>query len=223
MKRVVTGIIGVLSCCITLYAQNSDDVTGNYSDISKRQLQVSPVMSVSELNPLDLLPRTVLPFSYEHNAHAYFKLRKPLRLKHFHLSTFNSRLINWGVTDINNVGIGILWQGTSKISMEWSNFISRQYGYNLNSTCLSFGTKMNLNYHFNNKLRLSLWGQYLINQNTDPFIKLDNSQPKNGIGLILEYSPNINTKYSIGVSEQDIFINSRNSFIQVEGKAGFKF
>lgn len=82
---------------------------------------------------------------------------------------------------------------------------------------------MNFNYQLSNKLKLSLWGQYLINQNTDPFMRLDNNQPRNGIGLKLEYNPNINTKYSIDISKQKDFINSQKSLIQIEGKAGFKF
>lgn len=85
------------------------------------------------------------------------------------------------------------------------------------------GARMNLNYHFNSNLKMSLWSQYLFNQNNDPFVRAINDQPKNGVGLRLEFNPNINTKFSIDISNQEYFINSNKSAIQLEGKAGFKF
>lgn len=76
---------------------------------------------------------------------------------------------------------------------------------------------------FNSKLQLSVWGQYLLNYNNDPFVRASNSQPKNGIGIRLEYNPNMNTKISLDISKQEDFINSKKSAIQLEGKARIKF
>ena len=225
MRKIIVNIIGGLSCYITLFGQNVDNITGNYSHDHKSQLQMLQIMPIAELNcayPTIILPTTILS-TYENIPYVNWELKDEFRFKKIYLSIFSTRMINRGVADINNVGMGLFWQSTSKISIGWSAFISKQYGYNLNSIDLSLGLKMNINYHFNNKLNLSLWGQYLINQNADPFIRLDNNQPKNEIGLRLEYSPNINTRYSIGVSQKKSLIDSQKSLIQVEGKAGFKF
>lgn len=227
MRRIILNTICALLCSIVSYSQNSDNVT-NYSYENKDQLQVHKIIPISELSQLErldpncFLPTVILPFSNE-NTHFYWIPKEKFRLKHFYLSTFNARMINWGITDINNVGMGGLWQSSSKVSVEWSAFISKQYGYTLNSVHLSPGLKMNFNYRFNNKLKLSLWGQYLLNRSTDPFTRADNNQSQNGVGLRLEYNPNLNTTYSIDISKQKKNISPQNSFIQVEGKAGFKF
>ena len=227
MRRIILNTIGALLYSIVSYPQNNDNVT-NYFYENKNQLQVHKFIPVSELNqlgklgPNSVLPTVISPFSYE-NTHFYWIPEEMFRLKHFYLSTFNARIINWGIADINNVGMWGLWQSSSKVSVEWSAFISKQYNYTLNSVHLSPGLKMNLNYSFNNKLKLSLWGQYLLNRSTDPFTRADNNQSQNGVGLRLEYNPNVNTTYSIDISKQENFISPQNSFIQVEGKAGFKF
>lgn len=184
--------------------------------------QFMPVLEPNSLYSINLLPTSVL-LSYQNNTYIDFRLRGSSLLKCFYLSIFDTRSISWGIADINNIGVGLLWQSSAKASIEGSSFISKQYGYNLNSMHLSLGLKLNFNYLLSNKLKLSLWGQYLINQNTDPFIRLDHIQPKSGVGLKLEYNPNINTKYSIDISKQMDFINSQKSSIQIEGKAGFKF
>lgn len=202
--------------------QNADNVTSNYSFESKSLLlspQLIPVSEFNRLSPDAMLPTIVLP-AYENNLIAGFQLKNQFR--RFSLSTFTARTINWGIADIHNAGVGLRWQSTPKTSIEWNSFVSKQYSYNLNSVYVSLGTSINLNYYFSDKLQLSAWGQYLINRNRDPFIGLDYNQPKNGVGLRLEYNPNINTKYSIGISAQEDFY-SPEPFIQVEGKAGFKF
>lgn len=225
MRKFIISIIGALLCSITLFSQNSDNAIGNNSYEKKKQLQVPqfmPVLEPNQLYPISLLATSIL-LSYQNNAYIDFKLKNSSQLKHLYLSLFNTRSISWGIADINNVGVGLLWQSSSKASIEGGTFISKQYGYNLNSRHLSLGLKLNFNYQLSNKLKLSLWGQYLIKQNTDPFMKLENNQPRNGVGLRLEYNPNINTKYSIDISKQKDFINSQKSLIQIEGKAGFKF
>lgn len=225
MRKFIISIIGALLCSITLFSQNSDNTIGNNSCEHKDQLQVSQFMPVLEPNSpysINLLPMSVLP-SYQNNAYIDFRLRNSSQLKRFYLSIFDTRSISWGIADINNVGVGLLWQSSTKASIEGSSFISKQYGYNLNSMHLSLVLKLDFSYQLSNKLKLSLWGQFLINQNTDPFIRLDHIQPRNGVGLKLEYNPNINTKYSIDISKQKDFINSQKSSIQIEGKAGFKF
>lgn len=135
----------------------------------------------------------VLPFSYEYNPR------------------------------INSVNMGLFWKSSPKVSMEWNTFLFKQNGYSFNSVRLSPGLKMNINYCLTNKLKLSLWGQYLLNRSTDPFTRAGNNQPQNGVGLRLEYSPTPNSTYILDVSKQQNRIDTQDFFIQVEGKAAFKF
>lgn len=130
--------------------------------------------------------------------------------------------IKGGLMDMNNIGATLLWNRSSKTSLEGGAFILQQYGYTLNSKYTGVGLKMKFNYHFNSKYNLSLWGQYLLNRNNDPFIRIIDNQSKDGIGLSLEYNPNANVKLSIDVSTYDFYSPKKISF-QVEGKASFKF
>lgn len=130
--------------------------------------------------------------------------------------------IKGGLMDMNNIGATLLWKRSSKTSLEGGAFILQQYGYTLNSKYTGVGLKMKFNYHFNSKYNLSLWGQYLLNRNNDPFIRIIDNQSKDGIGLSLEYNPNANVKLSIDVSTYDFYSPKKISF-QVEGKASFKF
>ena len=69
----------------------------------------------------------------------------------------------------------------------------------------------------------TLWGQYLLNRNKDPFIKSLDTQPKTGVGIRLEYNPNHNTKFSIDAGFRENSFDSSKLNYSVEGKAAIKF
>ena len=229
MKRAIISFIIIIWCHTALLAQNSDNVTTNNSHTNKSSLPEQPFIDITTsmhqelLYPTIAFPGDILPISNRNNTIIEFDFNNSFRFRRFSLSPYNMRMINHRITDINNVGATLLWKSTSKISIDWSVFVSQQYGYTLNSVYTGLGSKMNLNYHFNSKLQLSVWGQYLLNYNNDPFVRASNSQPKNGIGIRLEYNPNMNTKISLDISKQEDLINSKKSAIQLEGKARIKF
>lgn len=220
-------MIGVMTCSVAAFAQkeSNDNTKYPYADKSSSPkalfLETSPLRYPDVLYPFNALPgsKTLLPYR---NIPIHYELRDSIKLNPFYLSPYSIRTIKGGMMDINNIGTTLLWKSSSKTSMEGSAFILQQYGYMLNSKYRAAGLKMKFNYYFNSKYNLSLWGQYLLNRNNDPFIRAIDNQSQNGIGLTLEYNPNANIKLSIDVSTQN-FYSPKKISLQVEGKASFKF
>lgn len=228
MKRIILSVLGILLCFTQSLAQREGLLTPSYSDETSRSLAKPSFSEVSLLDqwnalPIHLLPGCIPFFSYRSTSLINYEMSDSFQWKRLYLKPYSMRMINRGVVDINNMGMSLLWKNSPNTSLEWNTFLSQQYGYTLNSVHTGLGMKLNLNYHFNTQLNLSIWGQYLLNRNNDPFVRAIDVEPKNGIGLRLEYTPNANTKYSIDISQQEDFTHSKKTAVQVEGKAGFKF
>lgn len=139
------------------------------------------------------------------------------------LASYEQKMINWGLGDINNTGVALHWSPFNKFSVDARGFLSMQYGYMLFSKSATYGASLKLNYELNNKLNFYIWGQYMFNRNNDPFMKYMYTQPKTGFGLGIEYKPSQNMNIGISVGKQEDMIDKKKYNITIEGKAGLKF
>lgn len=150
-------------------------------------------------------------------------LSQSYSFKHFIVMPYNQRVFQFGFSDINNIGGTLIWKTNKRVSFAASIFLSKQYGYTFSSKHTSVGMKAAMNYQLNKQLSLTLWGQYILNRNKDPFIRSLDTQHKTGAGIRLEYDYNSNTKFSIDAGfQENAFENSKLNY-SVEGKASIKF
>lgn len=143
--------------------------------------------------------------------------------KHFTLTPYNQRFLQLGIADINKLGGTLIWKTNKRLSFGGSVFFSKQYGYMFSSKHTSLGLRMGINYQLNSQLVLSLWGQYLLNRNNDPFIRSLDTHPKTGAGFRIEYNPNKNTTLGIDAGVQEGAFENNKLNYSVEGKARIKF
>lgn len=72
-----------------------------------------------------------------------------------------------------------------------------------------------LNYDITNKLQLSVYGQYMLNNSEDPFLSSDNHLSKTNAGSFLNYNPKENSKIGVGIEYQ---YDQRENKWKSEGK-----
>ena len=232
MKRVIICLVIFTLGCITAFAQEEGQSETDFSS-SRKILNSMPINSKIETKE-SLFFDNKLPPALDSKAlftspllgnptFLNSDLSNVYKFKYINLQPYNQRVLQLGLGEINNMGATVIWQGSDKISLEGSAFISQQYGYIHASKQTLFGVRMNVNYQFNNQFKMGVWGQYLFNQNNDQFLKSMNAQPKTGVGIRLEYAPTINTKYSIGTGYEESIFNTKrfNSMIEFKVKIYF--
>ncbi|EKU92324.1 MULTISPECIES: hypothetical protein [Bacteroides] len=232
MKAIFIYIVFSMISCVTAFAQNEGHPI----------IDIPPVKQVQDLVPIpqkipakdslsvirdypDSFDGNVLftPHFINNAASLNHDLSQSYNFRHFTVMPFNQRMFQLGLGDIHNLGGTLIWKTNRRISFAGSVFLSKQYGYTFSSKHTSLGLGMAMNYQLNSQLALTLWGQYLLNRNKDPFIKSLDTQPKTGVGIRLEYNPNHNTKFSIDAGFRENSFDSSKLNYSVEGKAAIKF
>lgn len=120
----------------------------------------------------------------------------------FLFSLFNRQATYVGLGNYNNIGASLMWMPTSRLSIDGSIFLSKQYGYILFSNQIAYGASMGLNYRFTDKTQLSLWGQYITPTNNDPFLDTSGLFMKTKVGGALIVEPVENLKLGAGIEYQ---------------------
>lgn len=118
---------------------------------------------------------------------------------HLYYIPFNQLTTYIGLGEYNNIGASLLWIPTSKLSINTSAFISKQFGYIFPSRQISYGAGVMLKYSITDKLIFRAWGQYVTHGNNDPFLNLYNLFPKTSIGADLQYKANQKMGFGIGI------------------------
>ena len=120
----------------------------------------------------------------------------------FAFSFYNKQMTYPILNNYNTVGTSIRWSPFNNLSIEGGGFLSKQYGHILFSRHITYGYNWILNYDITNRLQFSIFGQYIINSNNDPFMNLNKEVPRTSMGAALQYKANENTKIGVGVEYQ---------------------
>ncbi|MGV8096732.1 MAG: hypothetical protein AB2L24_33160 [Mangrovibacterium sp.] len=109
-----------------------------------------------------------------------------------------------GLGDYQNFG-GTLGKinFTNDLTLDYSAFISAQYGYLFSSKQIIFGSNLLFRFAVTDKLQFLTWGQYVTTGNSpDPTFNMRTFFPKTNIGAGLQYNSSEKAKIKFGVEYQ---------------------
>lgn len=109
-----------------------------------------------------------------------------------------------GLGDYQNFG-GTLgsFSITNRLILDYSAFISAQYGYLFSTKQIVLGSNFLLHYAITNKLQFQTWGQYVTPGNSsDPTFNMRTFFPTTNFGAGLQFDSNEKSKIKVGIEYQ---------------------
>ncbi|MDR2914613.1 MAG: hypothetical protein LBV74_07260 [Tannerella sp.] len=210
MKKNILLLI-LLSVSIIVVAQkgNSENLPfGASVRLSNGTYKNSQFSNPELFNPLVLpaflLYHPVSPYTsaFGNTAAWNLSLNDSTFRSRFLFAPFNEQVSYIGFGSYNNIGASLMWMPVRRLSIDGSFFLSKQYGNILFSDQISYGASVGLNYHFTDKMYLSIWGQYFAPVADDPFLETNSLFMKTKVGGALIVEPTGNLKFGVGVEYQ---------------------